>query len=1175
MMFSRWTKKTKEQNHQSIEQPYSDASYVVPEIGMESSNELIEFDSNFIETWNWLVDATSFADVRKDLKPLPEAVFRQVRHLRYRSAADVREFIASSESSLARMASAVDDNFYRLQVPDLDKTGLSAAEHYFVMGWRLGLDPSPGFSSRAYLVDNPDVAAIDLCPLDHYIEHGKKEGRIGIRNYSDFGIGDRDRVYDLIATEFDLDFYLNRYAVPHGIDPVRHYMNIGWRCLFDPNANFSTRDYLLRSPDVRADDEIPFFHFLMAGRREGRAGNMDRNIQWVEYGAIENIIKPEFDVEYYRRKYPDVDRVHADPLMHFCATGWKKGYNPNVNFDCKFYLKLSQDVSVLKENPFFHFINSGRDRGRPGIPASIDIDIIRSAELCKAEDVAALLGEYFDAQFYLAQYDDIALHRLHPLEHYLEHGWREGRDPAPWFSTKDYLSRYPDLVELNINPLLHLVLWGKKEDVIGRRGGGGKPVKKVPGSTTVADLDLTTAKLMDVMKLAPADIVASQQGVLKIGWVVPDFDIGGGGHMTIFRMVRWMELFGHHCTIIVDRPVFQRTNEQRRQLLLAHYQVVKADVVLADPSATCDYDCLIATAWQTAALVATAQGPQRRFYFVQDYEPMFYPVGARSLVAGQTYALDLTCICASRWLKMKMEEHGRSAVGFDLAADEAYWPKPVPRDSDVPRIAFYGRGYTSRRAVELGFMALEVLAQRGVPFVADIFGSHDEIPHAPFDAEHHGVIDAAGLCNLYQNADLGLCFSATNYSLVPQEMMATGLPVVELDTDSTRVAFPDGVVRMAEPNPHRIADVLEALLKDPVEREAQGRRGHEWVSGLSWEKSARIVEQALRGGIPEPVSDGAVAALARNNNGGQPHATVIIPTYNGGDLLRQVIDRVIAQRAPWSFELLLIDSSSSDGTWELIQSYGDQVTAHQIDKGQFQHGRTRNLGVEMARGDFVAFLTQDALPIDEFWLYNLVTTLEVNPTAAGVFGRHIAYDHEPAFVKRDMENHFRNFESYPALVSKFTRFDAWLAGDSGWRRFLHFYSDNNSCLRKSVWRRHPYPEIDYGEDQVWALRIIEAGYAKVYARLATVYHSHSYDEMQTFERSRTEAEFFRLQFGYRDIGARDIRAAINGVNINDLRWGVLHGVAEEEIQERLKLNVYALTGHAAGNVDGVDLGSAF
>tara|TARA_B100000886_G_scaffold338953_1_gene303052 strand:- start:1177 stop:1671 length:495 start_codon:yes stop_codon:yes gene_type:complete len=82
------------------------------------------------------------------------------------------------------------------------------------------------------------------------------------------------------------------------------------------------------------------------------------------------------------------------------------------------------------------------------------------------------------------------------------------------------------------------------------------------------------------------------------------------------------------------------------------------------------------------------------------------------------------------------------------------------------------------------------------------------------------------------------------------------------------------------------------------------------------------------------------------------------------------------------------------------------------------------------------------------------------------------------------------------------------------RQFLHYYSDNNSCLRKSYWESFPYQDVDYGEDQLWADWIIKCNKTKAFAYNAIVYHSHDYSIEQEFERCYTEAQFFLKYFGY-------------------------------------------------------------
>ena len=79
---------------------------------------------------------------------------------------------------------------------------------------------------------------------------------------------------------------------------------------------------------------------------------------------------------------------------------------------------------------------------------------------------------------------------------------------------------------------------------------------------------------------------------------------------------------------------------------------------------------------------------------------------------------------------------------------------------------------------------------------------------------------------------------------------------------------------------------------------------------------------------------------------------------------------------------------------------------------------------------------------------------------------------------------------------------------------MHFFSDNNACIRRSVWQEIPYPDVDFAEDQIWAKKIIEAGYSKAYADDACVFHSHNYSLWQYLQRSFDESKALNSLFGY-------------------------------------------------------------
>jgi rhamnosyltransferase len=239
--------------------------------------------------------------------------------------------------------------------------------------------------------------------------------------------------------------------------------------------------------------------------------------------------------------------------------------------------------------------------------------------------------------------------------------------------------------------------------------------------------------------------------------------------------------------------------------------------------------------------------------------------------------------------------------------------------------------------------------------------------------------------------------------------------------------------------------------------------------------------------------------------------SVVLLSKNPGQIFKEVLDAVFAQEAPWLFEVIVIDSGSTDGTIELLKNY-PKLRVIQIPSHEFGHGKTRNLGVSIAKGAFIAMLTHDAKPSSKEWLVNLVAPLRLDSQVAGVFGRHIAYDSASTYTKRDLQLHFDGFLQWPAVmgIEDQQRYEH----DQGYRQLLHFFSDNNACLRKAVWESIPYPDVDFAEDQLWAKTVIESGFKRAYADEAVVFHSHDYSVRDTFRRSFDESRALRRLFGY-------------------------------------------------------------
>ena len=216
--------------------------------------------------------------------------------------------------------------------------------------------------------------------------------------------------------------------------------------------------------------------------------------------------------------------------------------------------------------------------------------------------------------------------------------------------------------------------------------------------------------------------------------------------------------------------------------------------------------------------------------------------------------------------------------------------------------------------------------------------------------------------------------------------------------------------------------------------------------------------------------------------------SVLIPVRNGGAELARCLDRVRAQRASEEFEVLVLDSGSTDDTAAIARDRGARVETIPVE--QFHHGSSRNLMARMAEGDVIVFTTHDAYPEGDDWLELLVRPLRERPDVAGVYGRQLAHlDASPP------ERYFMDF-----LYGERARTQR--AGSvEELTMETTLFSNANSAIRKSVWEEFPFAEdVLIAEDQDWSRRVLLAGHAIVYEPRAGVRHSHAYTMFTAFRR---------------------------------------------------------------------------
>jgi rhamnosyltransferase len=242
-----------------------------------------------------------------------------------------------------------------------------------------------------------------------------------------------------------------------------------------------------------------------------------------------------------------------------------------------------------------------------------------------------------------------------------------------------------------------------------------------------------------------------------------------------------------------------------------------------------------------------------------------------------------------------------------------------------------------------------------------------------------------------------------------------------------------------------------------------------------------------------------------------PRVSIVMPTRNGIGTLPAVLDAIDRQRTNRPFEVIAVDSGSTDGTLRLLQQRAQQVL--QIDPASFDHGLTRNLAIEHAAGDLIVLLVQDAVPAADDWLDALTRAFDRDDRLAGVFARQIARP-DASSLTRLYLSRWIGASDTPRVMEPTT--ESALAALPPHARLERCTFDNVcSCIRRCVWTRHRFRSTRFAEDLAWARDVLLAGYRLAYVPGAAVIHSHDrspwYEFLRTYEAHRAMYELFELR----------------------------------------------------------------
>jgi glycosyltransferase involved in cell wall biosynthesis len=266
----------------------------------------------------------------------------------------------------------------------------------------------------------------------------------------------------------------------------------------------------------------------------------------------------------------------------------------------------------------------------------------------------------------------------------------------------------------------------------------------------------------------------------------------------------------------------------------------------------------------------------------------------------------------------------------------------------------------------------------------------------------------------------------------------------------------------------------------------------------------------------------------RTDKGTPPEISIVIPTRNGGELLRSTLAAIRAQNTQREFEIICVDSGSPEEDIRHMCEIGARVIS--IESSTFNHGLTRDLGARHASGSTLVFLNQDAVPAGPEWLDSIVSPLDASTSKTAAVQGHI--DEFPGRERRFF------WDSCGGRFYFTSESRGWIRDHSGIG-----FSTVNCAMRMTVWERYPFGWSEILEDKKWQQEVSEAGYSIIYSPEARVLHTHNYGFVKLVRRCFSEG------YGWRRLGRRySVRDLLGDIFRLDIHSELARGLGSGRVR---------------------------
>lgn len=517
----------------------------------------------------------------------------------------------------------------------------------------------------------------------------------------------------------------------------------------------------------------------------------------------------------------------------------------------------------------------------------------------------------------------------------------------------------------------------------------------------------------------------------------------------------------------------------------------------------------IATDAKTAHLVAASGGGG--LYLLTDLETRQVTSYRQARAVLSSYALDLRVITTSDCIREALLPVCPGGILLiDPGVDQVFRRPPEAMRTPA-QVVYFNRGCSAEH--EAAFCrAIQDVREAEPETTLAVVGERLRSSCGDVPRTFKDIATPDEFASTLQSAACFVCsFGHDMHGGGLLEAMACGCPVVATRTDVVPGFCIPGQNALVVPEGDSVAlgDAVLKVLQDEDLAAHLAAEGEATAAGFDWSVHVDEVERVLRQVEAEHDTSGVLPDTAK---AGRKSVSVVIPTKDAGPDFRYVLQKLKVAEAHHDIETVIVDSGSSDETVALARNFG--ATVIEIPPEEFSHGGTRNTGADAASGEYLVMLTQDAIPIGDDWLPGLMQPLLADPQVAASRGRDVPRSDADLFCGWMDWNHTGGLAFHADRTIDLGGSDIHAFRPSE-KRSLAQLTDTCCCIRRDVFRRFRFAEVNFAEDLDLGIRLLEHGYKLAFLFSDGVVHSHNRNAFWILKRFYVDAKLIPRVLDFR------------------------------------------------------------